>query len=126
MNKVLKWILFVLLGLVVLAVVAGIVMFSWRFGFGGMRDGYWMMNHMRGFVSPAGLVFAWFFRLGVALLFIVGIVGLVYSLTRGKQPAQTTPSATPAMPSRTCANCGKPAQDDWTTCPYCGHSLTKE
>jgi flagellar biosynthesis protein FlhB len=125
MKKVLKWILFILLGLVLFAVIAGVLMVGWRFGFGGIREGYGMVNHMRGFgsISPVGMIFGGLLRLGLFLLVVVGIVGLVYSLTRGRQSTQVTPSATPAIPSRTCASCGKPAQDDWTTCPYCGNSL---
>jgi hypothetical protein len=25
--------------------------------------------------------------------------------------------------NRVCANCGKPAQNDWKTCPHCGQTL---
>jgi hypothetical protein len=137
MNKVLKWILYVLLGLVVLAVIAGIVFAV----FGGyryamMRPGFRFMGPMRYSFSPFRMIFGGLFGLGVFVLVIVGIVALVNALVHGNRPAQMTPSAqmaqptqmiTPApmsTPSRTCSNCGKPAQDDWKTCPYCGNPLT--
>ena len=131
MNKVLKWILFILLGLVVLAVIAGIVFAV----FGGyrytmMRPGFRMMEPFRYSFSPFRMLFGGLFGLGVFVLFIVGIVALVNALVRGNRPAQITQPPQPAAPaqmetpSRTCSNCGKPAQADWKTCPYCGNPLT--
>jgi uncharacterized membrane protein len=131
MNKVLKWILYILLGLVVLAVVAGIVfaVFGGR-GYAMMRPGFRMMETPRYF-SPFRMIFGGLFGLGVFVLVIIGIVALVNALVRGNRHAQMSQPAqmaTPAQmttpqPSRTCSNCGKPAQDDWKTCPYCGNSL---
>ena len=131
MNKVLKWILYVLLGLVVLAVIAGIVFAV----FGGyryamVRPGFRMMEPQRFYFSPMRSIFGGLLGLGVFVLVIVGIVALVNALVHGNRPAQMTPPAqmtTPvqmATPSRTCSNCGKPALDDWKTCPYCGNPLT--
>jgi hypothetical protein len=132
MSKVLRWILYIFLGLVVLAVVAGLVFMI----FGGhnyslLRPGFRMMEPMRGYYHPVRSIFGGLFCLGVIGLVIVGIVALVYALTNRNRPAQTTPPAqvTPpptemATPTRVCANCGKPAQEDWKTCPYCGNPLT--
>jgi hypothetical protein len=53
--------------------------------------------------------------LGVLFLLVLGAVALVNGITRQ--------AMLPAAPERKCANCGKPAQADWTTCPYCGKSL---
>jgi zinc-ribbon domain len=126
MSKVLKWILYVLLGLVVLAVIAGIVFAVFgNYGYAMMRPGFRMMEPMRyyGF-SPLRAIFGGLLGLGVFVLVIVGIVALVNALVRGNRPVQTTPPAQMAAPTRTCSNCGKPAQDDWKTCPYCGNPLT--
>jgi hypothetical protein len=124
MSNVLKWILYILLGLVVLAVVAGIVVMVFGgYGYAMMRPGIRMMEPLR-FHSPVRLIFGGLLGLGVFVLVIVGIVALVTALVRGNRPAQTTPPAQMAAPTRTCSNCGKPAQEDWKTCPYCGNPLT--
>jgi zinc-ribbon domain len=131
MSKVLKWILYILLGLVVLAVIAGIVIVVFGgFRYGMMRPGFRMMEPFRYSFSPFRMIFGGLLGLGIFLLVIVGIVALVSALMRGNRPAQMTspaPMTTPTQmvtPTRTCSNCGKPAQDDWKTCPYCGNPLT--
>ena len=144
MNKVLKWILYILLGLVVLAVVGGfLAMIFGGFGYGMMRPGIRLMNPDIRMMGPAyyhrtgGFFFAGLLCLGVILLVIVGIVALVYALVnRNKKvqsttPAQittpvtetTNPPAEMAAPTRTCSNCSKPTQEEWKTCPYCGNPL---
>jgi uncharacterized membrane protein len=130
MSKTLKWILYILLGLVALAVVAGIVfMVFGGYGYGMMRPGIRMMEPYY-YHSPVRLIFGGLLCLGVILLVIVGIVALVNALTHSNRSAQTAPpaqmTAQPAEmtnPSHTCSNCGKPAQEDWKTCPYCGNPL---
>jgi hypothetical protein len=130
MNKVLKWVLFVLLGLLILAVIAGIVFAV--FGGGGyamMRPGFRMMTPYRvyGGFSPLRAIFGGLFGLGIFILVIVGIVALVNALVRGNRSGtytQPTQPAQPAATTRPCPNCGKPAQEDWKTCPYCGTPLT--
>jgi uncharacterized membrane protein len=125
MNKALKWILYILLGLVILAVIAGIVFAVFGgVGYGMMRPGFRMMEPNRFYNSPVRSIFIGLLCLGVLLLVIVGIVALVTALTRSNRAVQTTPPAQITTPSRTCSNCGKPAQDDWKTCPYCGNPLT--
>ncbi|MFZ0533872.1 MAG: zinc ribbon domain-containing protein [Anaerolineales bacterium] len=125
MNKVLKWILYILLGLVVLGVIAGIVFAIFGgYGYTMMRPGFRMMEPFRYHFSPVRSIFGGLLGLGVVVLVIVGIVALVSALVRGNRPVQTTPPAQMSAPSRTCSNCGKPAQDDWKTCPYCGNPLT--
>jgi hypothetical protein len=143
MSKVLKWILYVALGLVVLALIAGIFIAI----FGGLGHGYYMMRpgfrmmepYQFGYYSPVRGIFAGLLGLGLLMLIIVGIVALVNVIIRGNrpaqmtqtnqpaqtiQPAQSVPAAEIASPTRTCSNCGKPAQEDWKTCPYCGNPLT--
>ncbi len=154
MSKVLKWILYVVLGLVALAVVAGIVVAI----FGGVGHGYYMVRpgfrmmepFHYSYFNPGRMIFGGLLGLGFLILIIVGIVALISVITRGNRPAQVTqttqptpptqptpavemtapagemtaPAAEMAAPNRTCSNCGKPAQDDWHTCPYCGNPLT--
>ncbi len=131
MNKALKWILYILLGLVVLGVIAGIVVAVFGgYGYTMMRPGFRMMEGTRFGFNPTRMIFGGLIGLGVFVLVIVGIVALVTAIMRSNRPAQMTPpvqSTAPtqmAVPSRTCSNCGKPAQDDWKTCPYCGNPLT--
>ncbi len=131
MSKVLRWILYVLLGLVILAVIAGIVFAIFGgYGYAMMRPGFRTMMPMRNYYfNPIGAIFGGLLGLGVFVLVIVGIVALVNALVRGGRPMQSnTPAQMTttqmATPSRTCPNCGKPAQEDWKTCPYCGNPLT--
>jgi hypothetical protein len=106
-------------------------------GFNMMRPGIRMMEpHRFGFFRPGGLIFGGLFLCGLSLLVIVGIVALIDFIIRRNRPAQVTQTAQPAptiqsasvaempAPTRTCSNCGKPAQEDWKTCPYCGNPLT--
>ncbi len=125
MSKALKWILAILLGLVVVAIIVGIV-FAAIGGYGTsmMGRGFPWMDHMRFNYSPVRMIFGGLLGLGVFLLVILGIVALVSALVRNNQPTQTPPPAQIAPPSRTCSNCGKPALEEWKTCPYCGNPLT--
>lgn len=131
MNKVLKWVLIILLGLVILAVIAGIVVAIFGgFRYGIVHPGFRMMEPFRFGYSPFRMIFGGLLGLGIFLLVIVGIVALVNALMHSGRSAQMTsssPMTAPTQmetPSRTCSNCGKPAQDDWKTCPYCGNPLT--
>ena len=148
MNKVLKWILYILLGLVALSVVAGVVVMV----FGGLRYGGMMgqsiryfgpdvrMMGPRGYYFHGGLpIFGGLLCLGILLLVIVGIVALVNALVNRNKPSQIAPSVPTATspvqvegpvgeataPEHTCSNCGKPTQTDWKTCPYCGNPLVE-
>ena len=126
MSKALRWILYVLLGLVALAVIAGIVFAAFgAYRYGVIRPGMRMMESMRFYYfSPLRSIFGGLLGLGVFILVIVGIVALVNALVRSNRPAQPNPPAPLAAPARTCSNCGRPAQEDWKTCPYCGNPLT--
>jgi hypothetical protein len=84
-------------------------------GYGGMMGGY---NAMHPF-GWGGMLLGWLIPVSVIVLLIVGAVALVNSVNKSGKP--TLP---PAAPSRTCPNCGKPAQFDWNTCPYCGQKLS--
>jgi hypothetical protein len=131
MNRTLKWILYVILGLVGLAVLAGIVMAI----FGGYRysmmgPGVWMAPHMRVGFNPVRWIFGAILGFGVFLLVILGIIALIASLVRGNRPyPPTTPTTTATPPpaataTKTCPNCGRIVQEDWKNCPYCGTPLT--
>ena len=129
MNKVLKWVLYVLLALVILAIIGGIVFAVFGgYHYGMMRPGIRMMTPYRfyGGFSLLRTVFGGLFGLGIFVLVIVGIVALVNAIVRGNRPMVVSqpPAAQPAAPARTCPNCGKPSQEDWKTCPYCGTTLT--
>lgn len=130
MNKVLKWILYILLALLIIAIIAGIVFAIFGgYRFGMMRPGIRMMAPYRfvGGFSPFRALFGGLFGLGIFILVIVGIVALVNALVRGNRPVVNTQPSQPApmaAPSRSCPNCGKPTQEDWKTCPYCGTPLT--
>jgi len=125
MSTTLKWILYVLLGLVALAVVAGIVIMVFGgYGYAMMRPEIRMMDSVRLYYHPVRSIFGGLLGVGVILLVVVGIVALVNAVLHASCPAQTIPPAQITTPSRMCSNCGKPAQDEWKTCPYCGNPLT--
>lgn len=125
MSKALKWILYILLGLVALAVVAAIMF--WAFagsGYGMMRPGIRTMDHMRFYYNPVRSIFGGLFGLGMFLLVIVGIAALVNALVHSNRSTATPPPAAVIASEKTCPNCGKPSQEDWKTCPYCGNPLS--
>jgi uncharacterized membrane protein len=113
------WILVITLGLVLLLVIPSLLMMGrpWTGGYGGMMGpgmmggfGYW---NPLGFI---GMALMWLIPIGLLVLLVLGAVALINGLTRSGNSA-------PAVPNRTCSNCGKQAQSDWTTCPYCGKAL---
>jgi hypothetical protein len=125
MNKTLKWILYILLGLVVIAVVAGIVFAVFGgFGYGMMRPGIWVGDHMRFTNSPIRLIFGGLLCLGILLLVVLGIAALITAVVRGNRPAPPTSPTQIAAAEHPCPNCGRITQEDWKTCPYCGTPLT--
>jgi len=114
----------VLIGNAILIFLIGLpgVMWMVRSGrLGGMVGRYPMMGHDSGFWMPfgwLGMGFMWLLPLGVLVLLILGLAGLVNTLFQ-RPPAPPIPPA----PPRSCANCGKQAQTDWQTCPYCSQPL---
>jgi apolipoprotein N-acyltransferase len=115
MKNTWKWII----GIVLVLVVLFALPFVWRLaGYGtyeafGGRGGFGgMPMHNFGFgMMPFGMLFMGVIPLGVVALVVLGIVWLARNWNAARPPA------------RTCASCGKPAQADWTTCPYCGKKL---
>jgi len=142
MKKVWKWIIGIVLGLVILAVLVG-VEFVVLGNFHGYRAealgsrsfserGPWMMpyggfGHMRGpcmmgyGLMPFGGFIGGLFSLGFLALVVMGIIWLVRSL-RTPKPVDA-PVAMPAAVVNPCKKCGKPLQDDWKVCPYCGKKV---
>jgi len=109
------WILAIILGLVLLLVLPSLFMMGQFFGggYGGRMGGWYGSMHPYGWGM---MLFGWLVPAGIVVLLVVGAVALFNSLNR---PGNSTP---PVVIWK-CANCGKPAQADWTTCPYCGKSL---
>jgi hypothetical protein len=113
------WILATIFGLIILLSLAFLVGGRlWMFSqFDRLGPGM-MYNHYRVFPFLFfGRALMWLVPAGVLVLVVIGIVALVNALQR---PAAPVP---PPAPARVCANCGKPAQADWITCPYCGTAL---
>jgi zinc-ribbon domain len=123
MKSTLGWILAIVFGVILLILLPGLWMMGrfWQGGYGGMMGGSGMMGGY-GFMHPfgwGGMLLAWLIPVGVIALLVMGAVVLINSLNRSGNP--TLP---PVVRSRTCPNCGKPAQTDLNTCPYCGQKLS--
>ena len=51
---------------------------------------------------------------------------VVFALVKVFSRPQVQPPAAPApaqVVMRACTHCGKPLQEDWTACPYCGEKI---
>lgn len=140
MNKSWKWFLVILGALVVLGVIV-VAVFGFSHGysrmgyFGGRYGGFMMYpGMMGGFRTPGLMIFIVLIRL-VGLAIPLGLLGLlvwgVVKFTSKNKPVQTGVASTPSSvkdtldsaPARVCSHCGKVAQDDWVTCPYCSEQL---
>ena len=146
MTKVWKWIIGVVLGLVILAVLVG-VGFMLRSNYhvnrlealdshGFFERGPGMMSsgrfeHMRspGMMGNGMLPFGGFFggllSLAFLALVVLGIIWLVRSLRTQKPvivPA-VIPAEMPAAIVNPCKKCGNPLQDAWKVCPHCGRKV---
>lgn len=140
MKKNIGWIVAGVLAVILVLSVPAMFLLSRVGRFGGMMgnrrmwDGGferfahpWMMNSgVRSFIVPflACLV-------GIVVLGLViwGIVALVKALSKPKAIAAPVVVPSPAVVQpevHHCSNCGKPAQDDWMICPYCGNKLKTE
>ena len=150
MKKVWKWVIGIVIGLVVLAVLVGVgflvfgryhaVRIENGYTRGWSQQGPGMMpyngfgEHMRGpgmmgrgGMMPFGGFIGGLICLGFLVLIVFGIFWLVRATrksTRVDSPAYiTTPAAMPAHLMDTCKKCGKPIQADWKNCPYCGKKV---
>jgi hypothetical protein len=121
MSRTRRWwiVLAVLLALVL--IVPPLFTTGWMWGRGGAFGFHPMMRvaHMPGFFPFGGwLGMAWMGLIPVGLV-VLAVWGLA-NLSAGHGPK----AELPATPARACANCGRAAQVDWGTCPYCGKPLT--
>jgi uncharacterized membrane protein len=150
MNRTVRTIIAILIGLVIVVVIAGLAFMAftrWNTG-GWMMDGRawgdwrnqpwggmpWggMPMHSRWFGGffPLAMIFGRLLQLGILALVIYGIYALIRGLTRPQvttsaQIAQASPlPATPVMAAAThpCASCGFAVQDGWKHCPNCGQA----
>ena len=123
MRSTVLWIVAILLIVVLALGLPLLYRFTGLGWYGGMmgRGGAWG-GHM-GYFFPLGTLWMGLMMLtpvAVLVLLVLGGVALVNSLNRPSQPAPP-----PVVPSgRACSNCGKPAQADWNSCPYCGNALS--
>ena len=114
------WVLAIGLGLIVLFFLPSLLMGRfWQGGYSGMMGNGMMVGF--GFTNPFGffgMALMWLISLAIIALVVLGVVSLFNGLnnTNRLNPGAVTPA-------RTCQNCGKTAQADWATCPYCGKSL---
>jgi hypothetical protein len=67
---------------------------------------FWRLMMLLAFLLPLGLI----------ILVVWGVIALV------RRPVTTVTPPAPAV-TRNCPSCGKSAQADWKTCPYCGQNL---
>ncbi len=143
MKKVWKWIIGIVLGLVILAVLVGVGFMVLR-NFHGYRAGVLnsrgfsergpgMMpyggfgSHMRGpgMMGYGMMPFGGFFGGLFSLVFLAFVVlGIIWLVRRLRTPIPVNaPAAMPAVIVNPCKKCGKPIQDDWKVCPYCGKKV---
>jgi hypothetical protein len=153
MKKVWKWIIGIVLGLIVLAVLVGMGFMahanfrSYRFSDDGgqgfsQRGGPGMMpyggfDHFRGPAgmgpgmmgrgfNPLGGLIGGLFSLAFLALAVMGVIWLVNRL-RTPKPVTVTPVAmpvqTPALITDPCKRCSYPLQADWKVCPNCGRKV---
>lgn len=150
MKNVWKWIIGIVLGLVILAVLVGVgfvvlgnfhlyraqAQVSPRFsergpgmmpygGYGYQMRGPGMMGYGFGRMPFAGF-FGGLLCLGFLALVVLGSIWLVRRL-RTPNPVVVVPAVTPAaMPAaivNPCKKCGRSLQGDWMICPYCGNKV---
>jgi hypothetical protein len=94
------------------------------FGPGMMGRGYGYRGMMGGGFGffPFGGIFMGLIGLAILGLAVYGVIAL---FNRHPAPVVVPASVSPVV-THTCSNCSKPAQDDWKTCPYCGHALENQ
>ena len=123
MKSTFGWILAIVFGLILLLLIPGLWIMGgfWTGGYGGIMGGPGMMGSY-GYMHPlgwSGMLLGWLIPVGVIILLAIGAVALVNSLNNHRNTALS-----PVVPGRTYPNCGKSAQADWNTCPYCGQKLS--
>jgi hypothetical protein len=141
MTKGWKWIIGIVIGLVVLAVLvsAGFA-FRMHNAVGGLRGlrgwddglcrGFGMMPfggmHRGGFGMMGGgpgLFFGGLLQIGFLVLLVLGIIWLVRKLQNPAPVAAPMAPAAPVTPPASCGKCGYPVQNEWKVCPNCGKKI---
>jgi uncharacterized membrane protein len=123
MKSAIAWIAVAVLIVVLLVGLPILFRFTGLGWYGGMWDGRGMMGGHYGYFFPLGFLWMGLMMLApvaVLVLLVIGGVALANNLTRTNPPTSQPAAAS----SRTCGNCGKPAQADWNNCPYCGNALS--
>lgn len=137
MKTIWKWIIGIVIGLVVLAILVGVgFAFRMHSSFGELRAvrgpvddfgrGFGMMPyggmHRGGFgmMGGFGMFFGGLVRLGFLVLLVLGIIWLVRKL---RNPAPVATPAASAAPAVSCTKCGYAVQSEWKVCPNCGKKL---
>lgn len=121
MKKTIVWLL--VIAAVLLVALPGLWAVAGWLGYGGMMGGYGMMGGNYGFMNPLGwlgMALMWLVPAGILIVLVAGVAALINNLIR---PSSPLTQANSAANSRVCQACGKPAQADWGTCPYCGEKL---
>jgi hypothetical protein len=126
MSKTWKWIL---IGAGVFVVVFVIALFIiTRFSGISMMGLGGRFHPMMRFPMMGGMRFFGGFRMIGFVLIPLVILGLavagVVSLVRRKPAAQQPVVEKPVVEVKNCGNCGKPVENGWVACPYCGNPLT--
>ncbi len=118
-NKL--WIAILALAGAGVAFVAGMGVYGWGRPLNGWMHGYGMMGSGAGWLFPFGGLFMGAMMLIPILIVLALVAGGVWLLGSLTRPAGSTAPPPPA--GRACPNCGRAAQADWNTCPYCGGPL---
>ena len=117
MKGAARWIVIIVILVVLIGLGSGVFMTGMAWGRGG-APGIYPMPHMSGYFPGGGWLgmgLIWLIPIAVVALIVWAVATLVH---RPAQPGQAASSG------RVCPSCGRSAQSDWSTCPYCGKPLS--
>lgn len=128
MNKFWKW-FFIILGILAIAGAAFCVTLFF------LRGGTNLATYgPRGYAYPGGMMgrgsLYGGMMFGMGFMLLRGLFGLAVLVLAGFGVAslvrRSKAAVLPAVPTTTCANCGKPLAADWKACPHCGAVISAE